>query len=113
MADSEQDQVMDAKLIADRQVIERYLAGQLSDAEADAFERDLEANPELAREILVVAEQYDGDIGRKNAFANGVLYIIGLEYNTKEAAYLQQLLSISKEAIPSDGVDGEGQPLSA
>lgn len=79
----------------------------------ELFRRLQHENPELAREILVVAEQYDGDIGRKNAFANGVLYIIGLEYNTKEAAYLQQLLSISKEAIPSDGVDGEGQPLSA
>ena len=51
---------MDAKLIADRQVIERYLAGQLSDAEADAFERDLEANPELAREVEQVARMKTG-----------------------------------------------------
>jgi hypothetical protein len=60
MAGSEQDQVMDAKLIADRQVVERYLAGQLSDAEADAFERDLEAHPELAREVEQVARMKTG-----------------------------------------------------
>jgi len=42
---------MDAKLISERHVIERYLAGQLSDAEADAFERTLEAHPELARDV--------------------------------------------------------------
>jgi hypothetical protein len=45
MAGSEQDQVMDAKLISERHVIERYLAGQLTDAEADAFERALERTP--------------------------------------------------------------------
>src|SRR6185295_5251458 len=60
MAGSEQDQVMDAKLIADRQVIERYLAGQLSDAEADAFERELEAHPELARDVEQVARMKTG-----------------------------------------------------
>src|SRR4051812_29352244 len=60
MADSEQDQVMDAKLISDRQVTERYLAGQLSDAEADAFERDLEAHPALAREVEHVARLKTG-----------------------------------------------------
>jgi len=51
---------MDAQLIADRQVIERYLAGQLSDAEADAFERELEANPELAREVEQIARMKTG-----------------------------------------------------
>ena len=51
---------MDAKLISDRQVIERYLAGQLSDAEADAFERDLEAHPALAREVEQVARLKTG-----------------------------------------------------
>lgn len=60
MADSQQNQVMDAKLISDRQVIERYLAGQLSDAEADAFERDLEAHPELAREVEQIARMKTG-----------------------------------------------------
>jgi hypothetical protein len=60
MADSQQDQVMDAKLIADRQVIERYLAGQLSDAEADAFERDLEAHPALAREVEQITRMKTG-----------------------------------------------------
>ena len=51
---------MDAKLISDRQVIERYLAGQLSDAEADAFERDLEAHPELARDVEQIARMKTG-----------------------------------------------------
>src|SRR4051812_22804392 len=60
MGDSEQDQSMDSKLISDRQVIERYLAGQLSDAEADAFERDLEARPELARDIEQIARMKTG-----------------------------------------------------
>ena len=51
---------MDAKLIADRQLIERYLAGQLSDPEADALERDLEAHPELAREVEQIARMKTG-----------------------------------------------------
>lgn len=46
---------MDAKLISERHVIERYLAGQLSDEEADAFERALEANPVLARDVERIA----------------------------------------------------------
>jgi len=60
MAGSEQDQVMDAKLISERQVIERYLAGQLSDAEADAFEQTLEAHPEFARDVERVARLKTG-----------------------------------------------------
>jgi anti-sigma factor RsiW len=60
MAESEQDQVMDAKLIAERQVIERYLAGQLSDAEADAFEARLESQPELARDVEQIARMKTG-----------------------------------------------------
>ena len=51
---------MDTKLIADRQIIERYLANQLSDAEADAFERELEAHPELARDIEQIARMKTG-----------------------------------------------------
>lgn len=51
---------MDANLISDRQVIERYLAGQLTDAEADAFERELEAHPELAREVEQIARMKTG-----------------------------------------------------
>ena len=51
---------MDTNHIADRQVIERYLAGQLSDAEADAFERDLEAHPALARDVEQVARMKTG-----------------------------------------------------
>ena len=46
---------MDAKLISERHLIERYLAGQLSDEEADAFERALEANPALARDVERIA----------------------------------------------------------
>jgi anti-sigma factor RsiW len=60
MAGSEQDQVMDAKLISERHVIERYLAGQLSDAEADAFEQALEAHPELARDVERIARMKTG-----------------------------------------------------
>jgi anti-sigma factor RsiW len=60
MADSEQDELMDAKLIADQQVIERYLAGQLSDAEADAFEVRLESQPELARDVEQIARMKTG-----------------------------------------------------
>src|SRR5258707_8902658 len=60
MAESEQDQVMDAKLIAERQVIERYLAGQLSDAEADAYEARLELQPELARAVEQIARMKTG-----------------------------------------------------
>lgn len=51
---------MDAKLISERHVIERYLAGQLSDAEADAFERALEAHPELARDVERIARMKTG-----------------------------------------------------
>jgi anti-sigma factor RsiW len=60
MADSQQDQVMDPNHIADRQVIERYLAGQLDDAEADAFERELEARPALARDVEQIARMKTG-----------------------------------------------------
>ena len=51
---------MDAKLIAERQVIERYLAGQLSDAEADAFEARLESQPELARDVEQISRMKTG-----------------------------------------------------
>lgn len=51
---------MDAKHIAEHHVIERYLAGQLSDAEADAFERALEAHPELARDVERIARMKTG-----------------------------------------------------
>src|SRR4051794_10172124 len=60
MGGSEQDQVMDTKLISERHVIERYLAGQLDDAEADAFERSLEAHPELARDVERIARMKTG-----------------------------------------------------
>jgi len=60
MAGSEQDQVMDTKLTTERHVIERYLAGQLSDEEADAFERALETHPELARDVERIARMKTG-----------------------------------------------------
>jgi anti-sigma factor RsiW len=60
MAGSQQDQVMDAKLISERHVIERYLAGQLSDAEADAFEHALETHPELAQDVERIARMKTG-----------------------------------------------------
>ncbi|HTU65244.1 MAG TPA: hypothetical protein VMF52_04805 [Steroidobacteraceae bacterium] len=51
---------MDAKLIAERHVIERYLAGQLSEDEADAFENSLEEQPELARDVERIARMKTG-----------------------------------------------------
>ena len=41
-------------------LIERYLAGHLSDAEADAFEQSLEGNPALARDIERIARMKTG-----------------------------------------------------
>lgn len=51
MADSLQIQTMDAKQIAELHVVERYLADQLSEEEAQAFEAYVEAHPEVTREI--------------------------------------------------------------
>lgn len=51
---------MDAKLISERHVIERYLAGQLSDAEAEELERAVEARPELAQEVERIARLKTG-----------------------------------------------------
>ena len=51
---------MDATQIAERHVIERYLAHQLSDAEADAFEAYVEAHPEVTRQIELVARMKTG-----------------------------------------------------
>lgn len=60
MAGDPQSPDMDAKQIAERHVIERYLADQLSDAEADAFEAYVEAHPEVARQIELVARMKSG-----------------------------------------------------
>ena len=60
MASSRQNLVMDAKLISERHVIERYLAGQLGDDEADAFEAYLEAHPQLAQEVERIARMKTG-----------------------------------------------------
>lgn len=60
MADSQQNPVMDAKLIAERHVIERYLAGQLTDDEADALEAYLESHPGLAQEVERIARMKTG-----------------------------------------------------
>jgi hypothetical protein len=51
---------MDAKQIAERQVIERYLAGQLSDAEAEAFEAYVASHPEIVREIELITRMKSG-----------------------------------------------------
>jgi len=60
MAGEPQSGGMDATQIAERQVIERYLANQLSDAEADAFEAYVESHPEIARQIELVARMKSG-----------------------------------------------------
>jgi hypothetical protein len=51
---------MDAKQIAERQIIERYLAGQLSEEDARAFEAYVEVHPEIHRNIEVVARMKAG-----------------------------------------------------
>jgi hypothetical protein len=51
---------MDAKHIAERHVIERYLAGQLTDPEAEAFEAYIEAHPEVIKDIDLVSRMKCG-----------------------------------------------------
>lgn len=51
---------MDAKQIAERHVVERYLANQLSDAEAEAFEAYVESHPEVTRQIEIAARMKSG-----------------------------------------------------
>jgi hypothetical protein len=60
MATSRQSQDMDAKQVAERHLIEGYLAGQLSEAEADAFESLVASHPELAMQIEHVARMKVG-----------------------------------------------------
>lgn len=60
MAESLQIADMDAKQIAERQVIERYLSGQLSEEDAQAFEAYVEAHPEMIREIETIARMKSG-----------------------------------------------------
>ncbi|HET7811248.1 MAG TPA: hypothetical protein VFL16_11800 [Steroidobacteraceae bacterium] len=51
---------MDAKQIAERHVIERYLAGQLTEPEAEAFEAYIEAHPEVIQDIDLVSRMKCG-----------------------------------------------------
>src|SRR6185295_15926348 len=51
---------MDAKQIAERQIVERYLANQLSDPEAEAFEAYIEAHPEVIKDIVLVSRMKCG-----------------------------------------------------
>src|SRR5882672_3229606 len=51
---------MDAKQIAERHIVERYLANQLTDLEAEAFEAYVEAHPEVVREIDLTARMKSG-----------------------------------------------------
>lgn len=51
---------MDAQQIAERHVIERYFAGQLSDGEALAFEAYVEKHPEIVRDIEEIARMKAG-----------------------------------------------------
>jgi anti-sigma factor RsiW len=60
MTGSRQNLSMDSKLISERHVIERYLAGQLGDDEADAFEVYLESHPQLAQEVERIARMKTG-----------------------------------------------------
>ena len=60
MADSLQIQTMDAKQIAELHIVERYLADQLSDEEAQAFEAYVEAHPEVTREIENISRMKAG-----------------------------------------------------
>lgn len=51
---------MDAKQIAERHIVERYLANGLTDDEAAAFEAYVETHPEVTREIELVARMKSG-----------------------------------------------------
>ena len=51
---------MDAKQIAERQIIERFLAGQLSEEDARAFEAYIEVHPDISRNIEIVARMKSG-----------------------------------------------------
>ena len=60
MADPAQIQGMDAKQIAELHIVERYLADQLSDEEAQAFEAYVEAHPEVTRDIENISRMKAG-----------------------------------------------------
>ena len=60
MAGEAQISSMDAKQIAERHVIERYLARQLTDSEAEAFEAYLEAHPEVIKDMELVSRMKSG-----------------------------------------------------
>jgi anti-sigma factor RsiW len=51
---------MDARQLAERQIVERYLADQLTEEEAQAFEAYTEAHPEIVREIETIARMKSG-----------------------------------------------------
>jgi hypothetical protein len=60
MVGSAQIQGMDAKQMAERHIVERYLANQLTDEEALAFETYLETHPEVIRDLEVAARMKAG-----------------------------------------------------
>ena len=60
MTDPAQIPNMDAKQIAELHVIERYLADQLTDEEAHAFEAYVEAHPEVTRDIENISRMKAG-----------------------------------------------------
>lgn len=60
MSEPLQIESMDAEQIAERHVIERYLAGQLSEGESLAFEAYVEAHPEITYDIEQVARMKSG-----------------------------------------------------
>jgi hypothetical protein len=66
MVTPQQTQDVDAKQIAERHLIEGYLAGRLSEADADALESLVATQPELAMQIEQVARMKVGlDILRR------------------------------------------------
>jgi hypothetical protein len=60
VADPLQIKDMDAKQIAERQIVERYLANALSEQEAEDFEAYVETHPEVTREIELLARMKSG-----------------------------------------------------
>jgi hypothetical protein len=60
MSDPLQIESMDAQQIAERHVIERYLAGQLSEGESLAFEAYVESHPEITYEVEQIARMKSG-----------------------------------------------------
>lgn len=66
-----------------------------------------EHDAEYALQLLVDAERYSMDVGRKQAFAAGVLHVLNVQLASYEVTQLEAQLGLS-----NDGGDGADQPRS-